>query len=80
MHIVPQTATEQHLPFPDLLCALGRMFIEGCECPCATTTPSPVRLCRCQHAGRRRAEEITLFKSVGSALEDLAAASLAYDG
>ena len=37
-------------------------------------------LCRQQHPGRRSAEEITLFKSVGSALEDLAAASLAYDG
>ena len=38
------------------------------------------QLCRSQHPGRRSAEEITLFKSVGSALEDLAAASLAYDG
>lgn len=28
--------------------------------------------------GRRSAEEITLFKSVGAALEDLAAAILAY--
>ncbi len=36
-------------------------------------------LCRGQHTGRTRADEITLFKSVGSALEDLAAASLAYD-
>lgn len=38
------------------------------------------QLCRGQHPGRRSAQEITLFKSVGSALEDLAAASLAYDG
>lgn len=30
--------------------------------------------------GRRQADEITLFKSVGNALEDLAAAELAYDG
>ncbi|WP_284334665.1 ornithine cyclodeaminase family protein [Comamonas sp. NoAH] len=37
------------------------------------------QLCRSQHPGRRNADEITLFKSVGSALEDLAAASLAYD-
>lgn len=37
------------------------------------------QLCRSEHTGRRNAEEITLFKSVGSALEDLAAASLAYD-
>lgn len=31
-------------------------------------------LCRGEHNGRRSAEEITLFKSVGAALEDLAAA------
>jgi ornithine cyclodeaminase len=36
-------------------------------------------LCRAETAGRREAHEITLFKSVGSALEDLAAACLAYD-
>jgi ornithine cyclodeaminase len=36
-------------------------------------------LCRGQHPGRTRDDEITLFKSVGTALEDLAAASLAYD-
>jgi len=35
-------------------------------------------LCRGQHAGRRSATERTVFKSVGSALEDLAAACLAY--
>jgi ornithine cyclodeaminase len=35
-------------------------------------------LCRQQDAGRRSAGEITLFKSVGTALEDLAAAQLAY--
>ncbi|MDR2331666.1 MAG: ornithine cyclodeaminase family protein [Comamonas sp.] len=37
------------------------------------------QLCRSQHAGRQSADEITLFKAVGTALEDLAAASLAYD-
>ncbi len=37
-------------------------------------------LCRGEAAGRRDAQEITLFKSVGSALEDLAAAGLAYAG
>ncbi|MFA9287605.1 MAG: ornithine cyclodeaminase family protein [Comamonas sp.] len=37
------------------------------------------QLCRGQHAGRRSADEITLFKAVGTALEDLAAASLAFD-
>ena len=37
------------------------------------------QLCRGEHAGRSRADEITLFKAVGTALEDLAAASLAFD-
>jgi len=37
------------------------------------------QLCRGQHAGRTAAEEITVFKAVGTALEDLAAASLAFD-
>ena len=36
-------------------------------------------LCRGQHAGRTSADEITVYKAVGTALEDLAAASLAYD-
>ncbi|MGI4811805.1 MAG: ornithine cyclodeaminase family protein [Janthinobacterium lividum] len=35
-------------------------------------------LCKGQHAGRRHAQEITVFKAVGTALEDLAAASLVY--
>jgi ornithine cyclodeaminase len=35
-------------------------------------------LCRGETAGRRTADEITLFKSVGSALEDLAAAVLVW--
>jgi ornithine cyclodeaminase len=36
-------------------------------------------LCRGDTPGRRNAEEITLFKSVGAALEDLAAAILVYE-
>lgn len=36
-------------------------------------------LCRGFHAGRQNADEITLFKSVGAALEDLAAAILAFE-
>ncbi len=36
------------------------------------------QLCRQQHRGRQNAAEITLFKSVGAALEDLAAAILIY--
>jgi ornithine cyclodeaminase/alanine dehydrogenase-like protein (mu-crystallin family) len=35
-------------------------------------------LCRGENPGRTTAEEITLFKSVGSAIEDLAAARLVY--
>ncbi|WP_424137241.1 ornithine cyclodeaminase family protein [Roseomonas chloroacetimidivorans] len=37
-------------------------------------------LCRGTHPGRRDAEEVTVFKSVGWAGEDLAAAILAYEG
>jgi ornithine cyclodeaminase len=37
-------------------------------------------LCRGQHPGRRDAAEVTVFKSVGWAGEDLAAAILAYEG
>ena len=33
-------------------------------------------LCKCTHPGRRSPDEITLFKSVGTAIEDLAAAKL----
>lgn len=36
-------------------------------------------LCRGKHPGRKGDEEITFFKSVGHALEDLAAAKLAYE-
>lgn len=36
-------------------------------------------LCRGTHAGRRDDTEITVFKSVGTGLEDLAAAALAYE-
>jgi len=36
-------------------------------------------LCKRTVQGRRDAREITLFKSVGTALEDLAAAELAFD-
>lgn len=36
-------------------------------------------LTRGRHAGRAREDEITLFKSVGTALEDLAAAALVYE-
>lgn len=42
---------------------------------CATLSD----LCQKKHAGRIHHDEITVFKSVGSALEDLAAAILAYE-
>jgi ornithine cyclodeaminase len=35
-------------------------------------------LCQGEHPGRATAEEITVFKAVGTALEDLAAAQLVY--
>jgi ornithine cyclodeaminase/alanine dehydrogenase-like protein (mu-crystallin family) len=38
------------------------------------------QLCRGQRPGRQQAHEITLFKSVGTALEDLAAAELVMQG
>ncbi len=39
----------------------------------------PFDLCRGDASGRRSAGEITLFKSVGTAIEDLAAAVLVYE-
>ena len=36
-------------------------------------------LCRGEHPGRKSSDEITLFKSVGAALEDLAAAILVFE-
>ena len=38
------------------------------------------QLCRGQHAGRQQGGDVTVFKAVGSALEDLAAAELALAG
>jgi alanine dehydrogenase len=36
-------------------------------------------LCRGGHQGRRAADEVTVFKSVGAAIEDLVAANLVLD-
>jgi ornithine cyclodeaminase len=58
----------------DLLDALGSGALAP-EAICATLQD----LCRGAHPGRRHAHEITLFKSVGAAPEDLAAAVLAYE-
>ncbi len=41
---------------------------------------SLIQLCRGERRGREDADEITLFKSVGCAAEDLAAAILVYEG
>ena len=58
----------------DLLGPLGRgVFAE------AQVRGTLADLCRGNTGGRRNAEERTVFKSVGSALEDLAAAILAYE-
>ena len=35
-------------------------------------------LCRTEHSGRQTAQEISIFKSVGAALEDLCAANLVW--
>ncbi|WP_321893114.1 bifunctional Delta(1)-pyrroline-2-carboxylate/Delta(1)-piperideine-2-carboxylate reductase [Paraburkholderia tropica] len=45
----------------------------------ALTRATLAQLCRAEHPGRQNPQEITVFKAVGTALEDLAAASLAYD-
>lgn len=46
----------------------------------ASTVGTLAELCRGHCRGRASAREITLFKSVGTALEDLAAAELLFDG
>lgn len=46
----------------------------------ALTVGTLADLCRGDCDGRRSSAEITVFKSVGTALEDLAAAELVYDG
>jgi ornithine cyclodeaminase/alanine dehydrogenase-like protein (mu-crystallin family) len=56
----------------DLLGAIA----EGCF-DAARLQGTLAQLCRGEHPGRQSAGEITVFKAVGSALEDLAAAELA---
>jgi ornithine cyclodeaminase len=46
----------------------------------ARTRATLAQLCRGAHAGRGGPDEITVFKSVGTALEDLAAAALVWRG
>lgn len=43
------------------------------------TRATLTQLCRHERPGRRHRDEVTVFKAVGTALEDLAAATLAYD-
>ena len=52
---------------------------EGCF-GASTLAGTLAQLCRGERSGRLGAGEITVFKSVGTALEDLAAAELAYSG
>jgi ornithine cyclodeaminase len=59
----------------DILSAIA----EGCFEP-RQVHATMAQLCRGEHAGRRDESEITLFKSVGTALADLAAAELATGG
>lgn len=44
----------------------------------ARTQATLAQLCREQHPGRQQGGDVTVFKSVGTALEDLAAATLAF--
>jgi ornithine cyclodeaminase/alanine dehydrogenase-like protein (mu-crystallin family) len=46
----------------------------------ARTVGTLADLCRSTCSGREAPSEITVFKSVGTALEDLAAAELLFDG
>jgi ornithine cyclodeaminase len=56
----------------DLLSAIAEGHFDA-----ARLQATLAQLCRGQHAGRGSTEEITVFKSVGTALADLAAAELA---
>jgi ornithine cyclodeaminase len=56
----------------DLLAAIAEGHFDA-----ARLQATLAQLCRGQHAGRVGTEEITVFKSVGTALADLAAAELA---
>jgi ornithine cyclodeaminase len=58
----------------DLLCALRSRALSAGDIRAGLED-----LCRGHHAGRAHAQEITVFKSVGTALEDLAAAVAAYE-
>jgi len=56
-----------------------RAVAAGCFDPATRPPATLADLCRGVRPGRQRADELTLFKSVGSALEDLAAAELVFD-
>lgn len=58
----------------DILAPVANRVFDESMIACDLTS-----LCRRRHPGRRSPDEITLFKAVGTALEDLAAASLAFD-
>jgi len=60
----------------------GDLIVAPCDAPHQETFGRAVELAAVvagRHPGRRSATEVTLFKSLGIGLEDLAAASLVYD-
>ncbi|MDO5651309.1 MAG: ornithine cyclodeaminase family protein [Moraxella sp.] len=57
----------------DLLCAIDDGYFHKNKLQATL-----YQLCRKEHLGRRNDDDITVFKSVGTALEDLAASVLAY--
>ncbi|WP_454733111.1 MULTISPECIES: ornithine cyclodeaminase family protein [Cupriavidus] len=59
----------------DLLHPIGQGVLRA-----ADIRATLAELCRQAHAGRADEREITVFKAVGTALEDLAAAVMAYEG
>ncbi len=59
----------------DVLSAIAEATFSAAQLQATLT-----QLCRGEHPGRRSADDITVFKSVGTALEDLAAAELVWAG
>ena len=77
MLLPSESSLTDALPFPLLIQSLRDAFAAGC------LTNEDIRgdlasLARGQDAGRTSLEQRTVFKAVGTALEDLAAAKLAF--